>query len=224
MSMHRNKSSAGFSLDIPLIMLVASFLKISYWPSARFEGSLLAQAILMVFVQVVLLKIALDHRPPPSSRGGDAAIPFAGAVEPRWAQPWTRPYNFWQWRSPKPYWNFLLYLSVTLFVCEFLLSPFSSVYTGYATLLGYLGLAIEATLPIPQILANASRHDPLAFKMCGIFQACCDAFLGVQYLMYGEEKPEVVKDHVIMEDMPGLPDSLGGSRLAKVSSTENWEK
>lgn len=26
-SMHRNKSSAGFSLDIPLIMLVASFLK-----------------------------------------------------------------------------------------------------------------------------------------------------------------------------------------------------
>jgi hypothetical protein len=30
-SMHRNKSSAGFSLDIPLIMLVASILK--YAPS-----------------------------------------------------------------------------------------------------------------------------------------------------------------------------------------------
>ena len=27
-SMHRNKSSAGFSLDIPLIMLVASLLKL----------------------------------------------------------------------------------------------------------------------------------------------------------------------------------------------------
>lgn len=26
-SMHRNKTSAGFSLDIPLIMLVASFLR-----------------------------------------------------------------------------------------------------------------------------------------------------------------------------------------------------
>lgn len=26
-SMHRNKSSTGFSLDIPLIMLVASFLR-----------------------------------------------------------------------------------------------------------------------------------------------------------------------------------------------------
>lgn len=27
LSMHKNKSSAGFSLDIPLIMLVASLLK-----------------------------------------------------------------------------------------------------------------------------------------------------------------------------------------------------
>lgn len=27
LAMHRNKSSAGFSLDIPLIMLVASLLK-----------------------------------------------------------------------------------------------------------------------------------------------------------------------------------------------------
>ncbi len=26
---------------------------------------------------------------------------------------------------------------------------------------------------------------PWAFKMCGIFQACCDAGLGVQYYMYG---------------------------------------
>ena len=30
MSMHRNKSSAGFSLDIPLIMLVASVLKYEF--------------------------------------------------------------------------------------------------------------------------------------------------------------------------------------------------
>jgi hypothetical protein len=29
-SMYRNKTSAGFSLDIPLIMLVASFLRFDY--------------------------------------------------------------------------------------------------------------------------------------------------------------------------------------------------
>lgn len=32
MSMHRNKSSAGFSLDIPLIMLVASFFRCAHSP------------------------------------------------------------------------------------------------------------------------------------------------------------------------------------------------
>ena len=141
----------------------------------------------------------------------------------------------------------MLYLFIALVICEFLLSPFEAVYAGYASFLGYIGLAIEATLPIPQIIANASVQSckgirlsvigswiigdsmkmfwfftspgtiPMAFKMCGIFQACCDAFLGVQYLMYGEEKPEVVKDHV-MEDMTG--GDLLGSRLAKVSSTE----
>lgn len=33
LSMHRNKSSAGFSLDIPLIMLVASFFRCGGTPS-----------------------------------------------------------------------------------------------------------------------------------------------------------------------------------------------
>lgn len=104
-SMQRSKSSAGFSLDIPLIMLVASFLRIFYWPGARFDTSLLVQSLLMVGMQVVLLKIALDHRPPPSSKGGE--VPFAGGASDGifGAQ---RPYSFWQWRSPKPYvqfWN-----------------------------------------------------------------------------------------------------------------------
>jgi solute carrier family 66, member 2 len=125
-SMYRTKSSAGFSLDIPLIMLVASMFKsglpsapkgrkilsnvamsdfyrfdrIFYWPGARFDTSLLVQAFLMIFMQVIILKIALDHRPSPSSKGGEASTPFAGAHDGAWTV--QRPYNFWQWRSPKP--------------------------------------------------------------------------------------------------------------------------
>lgn len=82
-------------------------------------------------------------------------------------------------------------------------------------MVGYIGLSIEATLPLPQIFANAKSQSckgfrlsvlaswllgdgmkmfwfftspteiPWAFKLCGIFQAGCDAFLGIQYLMYG---------------------------------------
>jgi hypothetical protein len=62
--------------------------------------SLLLQAIIMVGMQIVLLKIALDHRLPPSSKGGEAALPFVGAQDP--VSGWQRPYDFWQWRSPKP--------------------------------------------------------------------------------------------------------------------------
>lgn len=212
-SMHRNRSSAGFSLDIPLIMLIASICRIFYYPGARFDVALLIQALIMVVIQVVVLKIALDNRPAPSSKGGDAAIPFARANDGIFEG--GRPYNFWQWRSPKPYWQFLLTFFIALTVCELILGPFRWVYPLYSSFIGYAGLSIEATLPLPQILANArlrsckgfrvsvlaswllgdamkmawfftsSTQIPWAFKLCGIFQACCDSFLGVQYLMYG---------------------------------------
>ena len=75
-----------------------------YWPGARFDSALLIQAFCNIVMQVILLKIALDHRPAPSSKGGEAALPFAGAhgtQDGLWGL--QRPYNFWQWRSPKPY-------------------------------------------------------------------------------------------------------------------------
>lgn len=59
LSIQRNGTSAGFSLDIPLIMLCASILKIFYWPGARYDVALLVQALIMVAVQVVLLKVRL---------------------------------------------------------------------------------------------------------------------------------------------------------------------
>lgn len=51
----------------------------------------------MVVMQVVLLKIALDHRPGAYSKGGEAATPFARVHETQ------RPFNFWQWRNSKPW-------------------------------------------------------------------------------------------------------------------------
>ncbi|KAK4458367.1 hypothetical protein QBC42DRAFT_276930 [Cladorrhinum samala] len=221
LSMHRNKSSAGFSLDIPLIMLVASLLRIFYYPGAKYDLALLIQSIVAVAMQVILLKIALDHRPASTSRGGDAAVPFAKVNE----HESQRPFNFWQWRSPKPYWQFIVSLAVALMACELLLAPVPSVYQPYSNLIGYVGLGVEAMLPLPQILINARAGSckgfrvsvlvnwlagdamkifwfftakttiPWAFKLCGIFQACCDSFLGVQYWMYGSDAPQEIKEH-----------------------------
>ncbi|KAI1076281.1 hypothetical protein F5B20DRAFT_556336 [Whalleya microplaca] len=218
-SMHRSRSSAGFSLDIPLIMLVASIFRIFYYPGAKFDTALLIQSFCNIGIQVILLKIALDHRPPPSSKGGDAALPFAGAQDGLWGM--QRPYNFWQWRSPKPYWQFLLYLFIILTIFELALAPFNSIYLAYSALIGYVGLSIEATLPIPQLLVNArsgsckglrfsvlaswlfgdamkmfwfftsTSEIPWAFKLCGMFQAGCDVCLGVQYMIYGDQSASI---------------------------------
>ncbi|KAI0969808.1 hypothetical protein F4678DRAFT_154498 [Xylaria arbuscula] len=237
-SMHRAKSSAGFSLDIPLIMLVASIFRIFYYPGAKYDVALLIQSFCNVFMQVILLKIALEHRPAPSSRGGDAAIPFAGSQDG--LSGLRRPYNFWQWRSSKPYWHFLGYLFVTLTVLELLIAPFDSIYPTYSTLVGYIGLSVEATLPLPQLYANAQSKSckgfrfsvlaswivgdsmkmfwfftatseiPLAFKLCGVFQAVCDALIGVQYFVYGNGSPAAAKTQQQDWELAGKSSSSNG--------------
>lgn len=84
----------------------------------------------------------------------------------------------------------------------------------YIDLLGYVGLAIEATLPLPQIIANHSSRSckgfrlsvvaawvlgdttklsyfffggqfvPWAFRLCAMFQCVCDCYLGFQFYLY----------------------------------------
>ncbi|RDW71479.1 hypothetical protein BP6252_08042 [Coleophoma cylindrospora] len=223
--------------------------RVFYYPGAQFDKALLIQSLIMIVIQLVLLKVALDHRPAPSSKGGDAATPFATSRDGFFKMP--RPYSFWQWRSPKPYvqifppkggmaiatgglifwyryWQFLLYLFITLTALELLLSPFHNLYPSYSTFIGYIGLAIEATLPLPQIMSNYSSRSckgfrlsviinwlagdamkmfwfftattaiPWPFKLCGIFQACCDSFLGYQFYIYGSG-PSASKEYDMRE-------------------------
>lgn len=77
-------------------MLTASVLKLFYWPGARYDLSLLVQALVMVGVQSILLKVALDNRPGWRVEGG---VPFAG--EKASGQE-VRPWGFWRWRNQRP--------------------------------------------------------------------------------------------------------------------------
>ncbi|KAL2863335.1 PQ-loop repeat-containing protein [Aspergillus lucknowensis] len=211
LSIHRNRSSAGFSLDIPLIMLVASILKVFYWFGDYYSLALLAQAVIMIGVQLVLLKFALDNRPAPGQKSGVEHIPFSDIGDGGFA----RPYDFWQWRNARPYWLFLAYLTGALTVIHICLPPISNSAV-YINFLGYLGLAVEAILPLPQVIANHRSRSckgfrisvaaawilgdimklsyfftsedgiPWAFRLCGMFQFVCDCYLGVQFWMYNQ--------------------------------------
>jgi hypothetical protein len=241
-----------------------------YYPGAKFDTSLLIQSFIMIAIQTVLLRVALDHRPSPSS-----SVPFAAGRDGDIGM--KRPYNFWQWRSPKPYvsqyfqinsasdtaiyryWQFLLYLFITLVAFELVLSPLPGLYKSYSSLIGYVGLGIEATLPIPQILSNARSRSckgfrvsvlaswiagdvmkmfwfftatteiPWSFKLCGIFQMCCDFFLGGQYFVYGNGPAAgaaVIKEHMSPAvEMRGNGHGLGfGNALDLGRRTPGLEK
>ena len=141
----------------------------------------------------------------------------------------------WLTRRARRYWHFLLYVFIGLTVCELTIAPFHGLYPLYSAMIGYVGLSIEATLPLPQILANARARSckgfrlsvlvswllgdtmkmfwfftatseiPWAFKLCGIFQAGCDIFLGIQYFMYGSGEAPPTKEHQMA--------SWGGGKL-----------
>ncbi|KAL4742073.1 hypothetical protein BDV11DRAFT_36811 [Aspergillus similis] len=211
LSIHRNRSSAGFSLDIPLIMLIASILKVFFWFGDYYSLALLAQAVLTIAVQVILLKVALDNRPAPGQKSGIEHIPFSGAEDKGFA----RPHDFWQWKKTRPYWLFLAYFTGALAFIHIFLTPISSSPT-YINFLGYWGLAVEAVLPLPQVLANHRSRSckgfrvsvvaawilgditklsyfftseqviPWAFRMCAIFQFICDSILGLQFWVYSQ--------------------------------------
>jgi hypothetical protein len=249
-SIHRTRSSAGFSLDIPLIMLTASILKVYYWFGAHFSTSLLIQALLTIAVQILLLHVALTNRPAPSH------LPFQHTAS-------SRPYAFWQWRNTRPYWNTIAYLTLALLVLHMLLSN-TSLFIPYTDLLGMVALTIEATLPIPQLLANWQRRGckgfrpsvianwvvgdtfkmwfffasakgevPWAFKACGIFQATCDLGLAAQYLVWGDGPAgvEAGRDKEATSPVPEidnfaaekLGESIGGVGI-EMGSGRMWER
>ena len=139
--------------------------------------------------------------------GGDRSDRMLGQDR----SPEIRKLNYMQFNS---YWEYLGALTLLLLILHTLMQP--TMTSSYTKFIGYLGLAIEATLPLPQILANYRAQSckgfrvsvlanwllgdtmkisyylasepgkvPWAFKMCGIFQACCDACLGAQYFVYG---------------------------------------
>ena len=113
-----------------------------------------------------------------------------------------------------------------------LLLPFISQSPVYIALLGYVGLAVEAILPLPQIFKNQAARSckgfrlsvianwlagdamkmsyfflsneiiPWPFRMCGVFQACCDCYLGLQFYIFGSgTQPHAPRSSVVEFEM-----------------------
>lgn len=74
--------------------------------------------------------------------------------------PNSRPLNFWQWSD---YNSYLIFLSLYILLLLILYLILSSSST-FISLLGYLALGLESTLPIPQLIANYRRKSLAGFR------------------------------------------------------------
>lgn len=63
LGIYKRRTSVGFSIDICATMLMAATLRILYYTIVPFEVTLLKQAVVMVFIQCILLKVSLKYRP-----------------------------------------------------------------------------------------------------------------------------------------------------------------
>ena len=199
-SIHRSKSSGGFSIDVCGIMLVASFLRINFWLGDRFDNALLIQSLVMIVTQVFLLHECLEHRP----------------LSTKNQQVSNRPLQLWQWNKKEMYWRFLIQFAIALAV----LQVFFGKSALYISLLGTVGLGIESTLPIPQFMNNkrtksvkgvrvsmlaswvtgdickllffyfGSDTVSIQFKLCAFIQTFFDVSIAVQYLLWRDTTPD----------------------------------
>lgn len=200
-SIVRKKDSTGFSRDICAVLLLANITRCFFWLGNQFEFALLMQSLLMIVAQLALLYICILYRPrlSPENLGSS-----------------TRPFSFWQWNTFSQHVEFL----AGYIICLTILTLIFGRMELFVTLMGYVALGLESTLPIPQMISNFKQKSlygfrtstllgwvggdsfkmvyfflqgsPLQFKVCAIFQLSIDFVIVAQRLYYGAAPPPTV--------------------------------
>lgn len=201
------KSSEGFSLAVPFILIMASLLRIYFWLGKQFDIFLLLQSVAMLAAQLILLLVCTKY-PSPAQRSHSLKKCTLA--------------HFWQWEDFASYIATVAAISVALAAFTY----FFHASAAYVELLGYLSLLLEATLVLPQVWENAMRHSveglssvlvagwvvgdvgktvyfvltdsPIQFLVCGTLQLTIDTIIIIQYYIYSPRHPG---DHEQVADL-----------------------
>jgi len=126
----------------------------------------------------------------------------------------NRPFNFWKWSDFSTYLIFISIFIVSQGILYLLLGGFPT----YISILGYIALGLESTLPIPQLISNQKRKSlsgfsvvvlggwvigdtfklgyflvrksPIQFIVCSIFQLSIDLVICTQFWFFREKTKE----------------------------------
>lgn len=154
----KTEDSSGFSHDVCAVVILANITRCFFFLGHPFETALIIQSLLLITAQLFLLALCVYYKPKdetssssnPRDQPGKA---FVQAVR-------RRPFNFWKWDSLAVYMEFLAGFIVVMGVIYAGLKGFDV----YIEALGGIALGLEATLPIPQIIANFRRRSTAGFS------------------------------------------------------------
>ncbi|KAL6300039.1 hypothetical protein BKA93DRAFT_803682 [Sparassis latifolia] len=197
-SIVQKQDATGFSRDVCAILLLANITRCFFWLGNRFELALLIQSVLMILAQLALLYICIRYRPKASPENVGAS---------------SRPFSFWQWPKYTQYLEFI----VGFVLCQAILFLIFGRSDLFITILGFVALGLESTLPIPQLISNHKQRSlygfrmstlvgwfggdsfktvyffvqksPLQFKVCAIFQLSIDCAIVAQRIIFGNAIP-----------------------------------
>ena len=101
---------------------------------------------------------------------------------------YKRFWSFWQWNDDSTYWNFLLIfiscqLLITFFVSKVL--AWDELAHSLGSIIGSLGLLVEALLPLPQISILHTLKSVQGFKLILLLSWLGGDVLKITYLLFG---------------------------------------
>ncbi|ORX55296.1 hypothetical protein BCR36DRAFT_402915 [Piromyces finnis] len=183
---HDPEGKKGFSRHVCGLLLIANVFKMFFWYGKRFDITLLCQSISMFIVQFILIHASkLDMR----------IIYLKTGKE-------------WIYKSFTLYLVLIILISIVLSILGYY---FNNSYV-YLEIIGFIGISIEAAVPIPQAIRNYNNksvkgfskmvlivwftgdickvcyhgfmHTPHQFFLCGLFQLFMDVVITSQWLYY----------------------------------------
>jgi hypothetical protein len=131
-----NKSSTGFSRNISLILITSCVLRVFFWFGKFFHWTLLAQSILLITTQILVIETAIKY-----SKSKDSQVAI------------TNNYNL----DRTLY--YLAFLVIFILFLEIISVFFTFQNIIYVESLGTISSSMEAFLPIPQIYENFKRKS-----------------------------------------------------------------
>jgi len=168
----KNKSSKGFCLSMCLKILLSSIFKIYFWFGKRYNIFLLYQALLVLFLQYVIIFNYLKFK----DRSDNLIKPMI--IDNNNNKILHKFYNFFSdYFSIKNFWNwnhlfsYIFYSCILTIIIGFICYIFGFKNEIFLEIIGYISTAIDVVLGLPQIYTNykIKNCNSLSTVMIGAF-------------------------------------------------------